>query len=220
MVFALQLNVISGFTHRKRGDCLEKTLNAANHKCRALYNIVSGAPIVFLHGFSYTSDIWQRIGITEILIEKHIPFLALDMPYGMKSQCQPKTRSPEQNVAVVNEAVKTIFGSAVPVLVGASIGGNIALRYATQFPVKGLLLIAPGRALEPDLVQSYAKFKFPTTIIWGSQDNIVASEDMRTLADKLPHSKLLVYDEASHSAYKDQPDRFRHDLLELYANVE
>ena len=199
---------------------MEKTLNVASHKCQTLSYISPGTPIVFLHGFSYTSDIWQHIGITELLIEKHIPFLALDMPYGMKSRCQPKTRSPEQNIAVAKEAIQTVFGSQTPVLVGASIGGNIALRYATQFPVKGLLLISPGRALEPDLVQSYGKFKFPTTIIWGSEDNIVASEDMRTLADKLPHAKLIVYDGASHSAYKDCPDRFKHDLLELYANAE
>ncbi|MCL4430570.1 MAG: alpha/beta hydrolase [Chloroflexi bacterium] len=195
-------------------------MTAANHKCHAFYNAVSGVPVVFLHGFSYTGDIWQHIGVTELLIEKRIPFLALDMPYGMKSQCQPKTRSPEQNIAVANDAIQTVFGSQTPVLVGASIGGNIALRYATRFPVKGLLLVAPGRALEPDLVQSYGKFKFPTTIIWGSEDNIVASEDMRTLIDRLPNAKLVIYDGASHSAYKDQPDRFKHDLLELYANAE
>jgi pimeloyl-ACP methyl ester carboxylesterase len=89
-----------------------------------------------------------------------------------------------------------------------------------MFPVRGLLLVAPARALEPDLVQLYSQFKFSTTIVWGSQDNIVASEDMRTLADKLPKAKLVVYDGANHSAYKDQPDRFKHDLLELYANAE
>ena len=200
--------------------CLEKTLTAANHKCHALYNVAEGVPIVFLHGLSYTGEIWQHIGVTELLIEKHIPFLALDMPYGMRSQCQPKTRSPEQNIAVAKEAVQTVFGSQTPVLVGASIGGNIALRYATRFPVKGLLLIAPARALEPDLAACYSQFKFPTTIIWGSEDNIVASEDMRTLADKLPNAKLIIYDGANHSAYKDQPDRFKHDLLELYARAE
>ena len=43
---------------------------------------------------------------------------------------------------------------------------------------------------------------------------------MRTLADKLPNAKLVVYDGANHSAYKDEPDRFKHDLLELYANAE
>ena len=175
---------------------------------------------MFLHGSSYTSRIWQQIGITDLLVEKKIPFLALDMPYGMRSQCQPKTRSPERNIAFLNDVIQTVFYSRPPMFVGASIGGNIALRYATKFPVKGLLLIAPGRSLEPDLAASYSQFKFPSSIIWGSEDNIVASEDMRTLADKLPKTKLLIYEEASHSAYKDQPDRFKRDLLELYARVE
>lgn len=199
---------------------MEKTLNVANHKCQAFYYTAPGVPIIFLHGLSYTIEIWQRIGITELLTEKHVPFLALDMPYGLKSQCQPKTRDPEKNITVINEVVKTLFGSAVPVVVGASIGGNMALRYATKFPVKGLLLVAPARVLETDLVQSFSQFKFSTTIVWGSEDNIIASEDMRTLAGKLPHAKLIVYDGASHSAYKDRPDKFKHDLLELYANAE
>jgi pimeloyl-ACP methyl ester carboxylesterase len=43
---------------------------------------------------------------------------------------------------------------------------------------------------------------------------------MRALANKLPIAKLVVYDGANHSAYKDEPDRFKHDLLELYANAE
>jgi pimeloyl-ACP methyl ester carboxylesterase len=153
-------------------------------------------------------------------MKKRVPFLALDMPYGLKSQCQPKTRSPERNIDYVNEAVKTVFGDAVPVLVGASIGGNIALRYAAKFPVKGLLLVGPARVLEPDLMQVYGKFKFSTTIIWGSQDNIISSEDMRILADRLPKAKLVVYDGSNHSAYKDEPDKFKHDLLELYAKTE
>ena len=199
---------------------MEKTLNAAGYRCQTLWYMAPGAPIVFLHGFSYTSDIWQQIGLTAVLMEKHVPFLALDMPYGLKSQCQPKTRDPEKNIAVINEAVKTFFGSEVPVLVGASIGGNIALGYAGRFPVRGLFLVAPARALEPVLASSFSNFKFPTTIIWGSEDNVIAGEDMRTLADRLPKAKLIIYSGASHSAYKDQPDRFKHDLLELYANAE
>jgi pimeloyl-ACP methyl ester carboxylesterase len=199
---------------------LEKTLNAAGYKCPVLYYTSTGLPIVFMHGLSYTADIWQRIGVLDLLKKKKVPFLALDMPYGLKSKCQPKTRSPEKNIEYVNEAVKVVFGDAVPVLVGASIGGNMAIRYAAKFPVKGLLLVGPARVLEPDLVEIYGEFKFSTIIIWGSQDTIVASEDMRVLADKLPNAKLIVYDGAGHSAYKDQPDRFKRDLLELYANVE
>lgn len=219
--FATKLNHISGCVHSKNGEIrLERTLNVGGHKCPALYYTAPGVPIVFFHGLSYTADIWQRIGVTDLLMKKRVPFLALDMPYGLKSQCQPKSRDPEKNIAFANEAIKTVFGSAVPVLVGASIGGNMAMRYAARFPVKGLLLVAPARALEPDLVQMHGRFNFSTTIVWGSQDNIIASEDMRTLADKLSHAKLVVYEGANHSAYKDEPERFKQDLLELYANAE
>jgi pimeloyl-ACP methyl ester carboxylesterase len=202
------------------GSWLEKSLDISGFKCPAIYYASTGTPIVFLHGLSYTADIWQRIGVADLLVKKRIPFLALDMPYGMKSECHPKTRSPEKNILFVNEAVKAFFNSAVPILVGASIGGNIALRYATRYPVKGLLLAAPARSLEPDLVRVYDKFSFPNTIVWGSQDNIVAGEDMRSLSNKLPNAKLLVYNGANHSAYKDDSERFKQDLLELYAKAE
>ncbi|MCW3996447.1 MAG: alpha/beta hydrolase [Candidatus Bathyarchaeota archaeon] len=192
---------------------------SSSHKCQLLYYTAPGVPIVFLHGLSYNIDIWERIGVTELLMQKRIPFLALDMPYGLKSHCQPKTRDPEKNILLINEATKNVFGSAVPVLVGASIGGNMALRYATRFPVKGLLLIAPARSLEPELAASYGQFRFPISIVWGTEDNIIASENMRTLASKLPNAKLIIYDGSSHSAYKDEPERFGRDLLELYAHI-
>jgi len=199
---------------------MEKTLNLAGHKCQTITHSSPGVPVIFLPGSSYTADIWKRIGVTDLLIEKHIPFLALDMPYGLKSNCQPKTRNPETNIQVVTEAVQSVFGSVVPVLVGASLGGYIALMYASKFPVKGLLLIAPAHALMDDLVESYGKFRFPVRIIWGTQDNIISGEEMRTLADKVPNAKLLVYKDASHSAYLSQPDLFKQDLLEFYAHAE
>ena len=199
---------------------MEKTLNLTGYKCQALIHNERGTPVVFLHGLSFTIDIWQRIGMPDLLLEKHVPFLALDMPYGVKSSCRPKTRNPETNVSVLAEAVQSVFGSTVPVLVGASIGGYIALRYAAKFPVKGLLLISPANALAEDLVESYGKFRLPVRIIWGSQDNIVSGEEMRTLADKIPNAKLLVYKDASHPAYLSQPKLFKKDLLEFYANAE
>lgn len=195
----------------------EETLNVAGHQCKALINQASGVPVVFLHGFSYTSDIWQRISVTEMLIKKNVPFLALDMPYGQKSECKPKTHNQEENTVVAKEGIKRVFGAEVPVVVGASLGGNIALRYAMKFPVKGLLLIAPSGALANDLLQAYNKWVFGVRIIWGSEDHIISGEDMRTLAGKLSNGKLVTYEGAGHSAYKDEPERFKLDLLELYA---
>ena len=198
----------------------EKNLNIADHKCRAFIHHAASFPVMFLHGFSYTSSIWQRIGVTELLTEKRVSFLALDMPYGLKSECQPKNNGTEVNVAVAHEALRSVFGSETPVIVGASVGGHIALKYAAQFLVKGLLLVAPARAFEENLLHSYSKFKFPVRIIWGSEDKIVSGEDMRTLADMLPHAKLSIYQGAGHSAYIEQPERFKRELLELYVSAE
>ena len=199
---------------------MEKTLTVAGYKCRAQYYEAPGIPIVFLHGLSANLEIWQQTKVTEFLIDKRIPFLALDMPYGPKSICQTKTRNPETNVTFVAEAVRHVFGSTTPVLVGGSIGGRIALRFAMRFPVKGLLLVSPSNALESITDPSYAGFNFPVRIVWGSHDNLVSGEEMRALSEKIPGAKLVIYEDASHRAYVDQPDRFKRDLIELYALAE
>lgn len=155
-----------------------------------------------------------------MLKEKHVPYLALDMPYGLKSNCQPKTRDLNVSVSVTAEAVKQLFGEAAPVLVGASMGGKVALQYATEHPVKGILLIAPAGAMREELLQAYGKFNFPVRIIWGTNDNVISGEEMRMLADKIPKAKLIVYEAASHPAYINEPERFKRDLLELYATAE
>ena len=198
----------------------EKTLNVANRKCRAIINHASGIPVVFLHGYSFTSEAWQRTSALELLREKRAPFLALDMPYGARSECHPRTRDVDANVAVVKAAVETIFGSLSPVLVGASLGGHIALQYAARFPVKGLLLLAPVRTMGETLLQAYRGFKFPVRIIIGSEDRIVSVEDLRDLTAKLPNAKLVVYENEGHAAYMGRPNMFKRDLLELYAQAE
>jgi len=196
-------------------------LEAANHRCRAIYNLASGAPVVFLHGFSFTSDVWQRTDVTELLKEKRVPFLALDMPYGLKSECQPRTRDVEVNVAVVRGVVQNIFGAVAPVLVGASLGGHVALKYAAaHFPVRGLLLLAPVKVLEESLVEAYSHFQFPVRIVCGSEDRTVSLEELRDLSSRLSNAKLIVYEGARHAAYLDSPERFKRDLLELYATAE
>jgi pimeloyl-ACP methyl ester carboxylesterase len=200
---------------------VEKNLSLNGYRCPILVNKVPGVPIVFLHGLGNTIEVWQHIGITDVLDAKDVPYLALDMPYGEKSRCKPKTCDVEKNITFIYAAIERIFGTNLPpVIVGASIGGNMALHFASNFPLKGLVLIGPARALEESLTKTYRSFNFPSTIIWGSEDNMIASEDMRTLTDKLPNSKLVIYPGAKHSAYRDEPKRFKRDLLELYIKTE
>ena len=138
-----------------------------------------------------------------------------------KANATPKQRTPKPTSAFAAEAIKHIFGSEVPVLVGASLGGYIALNYAAAHPVKGLFLVAPAYAFENDeLVKAYSGFNFPVRIVWGTNDTVISGEEMRTLTDKLPNAKMLAYNGAAHSAYNDQPEWFKRDLLVLYATAE
>ena len=194
----------------------EGTLSIAGHECKVVFNIQAGLPVVFLHGSSYSSDIWERLKVTDFLAEKKIPFLALNMPYGSKSYCKPKTRNMEVNISVAKESILQVFGHASPILVGSSVGGHIALEYAARYAVKGLLLTSPVNSLAQMLERAYPRFTFPTTIIYGSEDEIVPLKEMKLLAGKLQSSRLKIYESAGHSAYIKYPDKFKQDLLDLY----
>ncbi|WFO76363.1 alpha/beta hydrolase [Desulfurococcaceae archaeon MEX13E-LK6-19] len=199
---------------------LRDILSLGRFRCRAFINNVPGAPIVFLHGYMFTSDVWNDINVLKVLEENNIPFLALDMPYGLKSKCNPKSRDPDENVMVVREAIHGIFGGGIhPVLVGASLGGYIALKYSVENPVLGLMLIAPVHGLDPNLVKNYKNLKVPVYIIYGTKDKIVELEEMKKLASHFERSKLIIYEDAEHPAYLTYPERFKQDLLELYREI-
>ncbi len=194
---------------------IEEPLNLSHYRCRCIYSRRPGLPIVFLHGYNYTSYVWRDIGLLQRLEEERIPYLAIDMPYGARSMCSPKTRDPEENIEILATAIKGLYGGTAPLLVGASLGGYIALRYAVRKPVSGLMLIAPVKALEEELVSHYKDMAVPTMIIWGSRDRIVSREEMEKLA-KILDARLIVYEGARHAAYLDLPERFADDLLAFY----
>jgi pimeloyl-ACP methyl ester carboxylesterase len=194
---------------------IEESYNIGRFRCRTIYNNTAGLPIVFLHGYSFTSDIWRDIGLLDYLEREKIPFLAIDMPYGARSVCSPHTRSVDENIFVVREVFRGIFGSVKPLIVGASLGGYVALKYAVRYHVAGLLLIAPVNVFDEELMSKYGSLSIPVLIIWGSRDRIVSRTSMEKLSEML-EAKLLVYESAGHPAYLDYPDRFRNDLLAFH----
>ena len=105
-----------------------------------------------------------------------------------------------------------MFPNTQPVVVGASLGGYMALKYAAQHSTRGLLLIAPVNSSEEHLTKAYTTFHMPVHIIFGTRDKIVALDEMKRLTDKLPNAKLIQYEKANHTAYLKFPDRFKKDL--------
>ena len=130
-------------------------ININNFECRTIRNHVPGLPVVFLHGYSLTSEIWNEIGVLGLLEDKKIPFLALDMPYAPKSKCSPKTLHPDDNVNFVWNALYLSFGLSKCVIVGGSLGGYMTLRYALKNTTRGVMLMAPVWTTEEELTEQY-----------------------------------------------------------------
>ncbi len=194
---------------------IEESVRFGDFLCRVIRSANEGEnPVVFLHGYAFNSEVWKEINVLKALEEKGIPFIAIDMPYGSKSRCQPKTDDVEKNVEVVEMAV----GDREPIIVGASLGGYIALRYAVRKKVRGLLLVAPVRGLEEDLMKEYDKLKGKVWIIYGENDEVVPKWEMKDLAKALD-AELIVYENAGHPAYLDRPERFKEDLLKFCSEL-
>ncbi len=188
----------------------DETIEINKYQCRVISSKGKGTPIIFLHGYMYTSDVWNEIGLLRILEQYGIPFKAIDMPYGKISECTPRTSSSQDNV----ELVAAIAGKD-PVIVGASLGGYIALKYSVDHPVKGLLLAAPVMCLQEELTRHYERLENKVSIVYGDADNIVPANEMKKFSG-LVKTDLQIYKNAGHPAYLDFPERFNEDVLAMY----
>ncbi|MCE4613440.1 MAG: alpha/beta hydrolase [Desulfurococcales archaeon] len=181
-------------------------------ECGIAYNREGWGPVVLLHGYSFTWKVWHEIGLLGELEAKGYSYIAPDMPYGRYSSCDRKIRDPDTSVSIVKSLVGELGGR--PVLLGASLGGYIALKYAARHGAGGLILVAPVGLGDPEL-ESLQASPPPTLIVYGSKDSIVNLDDMRRLESSLKGSKLVVYEGAGHAAYLDAPGKFLGDVLDF-----
>ncbi len=188
-------------------------------KCRVVTEFGIGIPMILLHGYSFTSDIWSDINLLGFLRSKHIPYLMLDMPYGLKSRCSKKIMDPVFNIKLVNHTFNIYNFTDNPLLIGASLGGYIALRYALEYPVSGLMLIAPVRTSGEEF-KKLCNMEVPILIIYGTKDNIVDLDELRSFTKALRNSRLKIYENARHPAYLDYPELFKDDLYSFYKMIK
>ncbi|MBS3808666.1 MAG: alpha/beta hydrolase [Desulfobacterales bacterium] len=188
----------------------DEAVSINGFECRMISSPGRGPCIVLLHGYMYTSDVWNDIGLLRLLEQKNIAFKAIDMPYGHQSESFPRTADPAKNTDILAEA-------AAPddVIIGASLGGYIALKHCVYSPCGGLMLIAPVMSLQEELASRYDKVCACVSIIYGGKDNVVNHEEIKRLA-RLLSTKVTVYEKARHAAYIDQPERFKKDVIDFY----
>jgi pimeloyl-ACP methyl ester carboxylesterase len=89
-----------------------------------------GKPVVFIHGFCETSEIWARF---TPFFTPHFQVICVDLPGFGKSEGLGYETSMERMAFLLKETLDTA-NIEKPVLIGHSLGGYVALAYAEMFP--------------------------------------------------------------------------------------
>lgn len=59
----------------------------------------------------------------------------------------------------------------------------------------------------------------PTLILWGGKDNLLSRQDEETLAQRIPQSRLRIYEEAGHVLLWEFPERIASDVNGFLAGI-
>jgi len=170
-----------------------------------------GAPaVLLLHGQSFSSETWRKLGTLDRLAAAGLRAVALDLPgYG---QSEKGSTAQEDFLA----ALLPELGLGRPVIVAPSMGGGFAFPYVLAHPgdVAGFVPIAPVRVKDfaPRLAALGASAP-PALVVWGANDRTFPPSQADDLVASLQRSRKLLLQDAGHACYLDRPDEFHAELI-------
>jgi abhydrolase domain-containing protein 14 len=167
----------------------------------------TGSPFVLLHGFSFLAETWVEMGLFDELAEKYSVF-AFDMPYGAKSRSDKFSAENRDEYADFLKKMLQTLNIEKPVLLGASISGEVTLRYLSQGHNATAGIVA-GAVHVQNLVHRLEMIKVPVLGVWGERDTISSPDNAKILADHVKNSEAHVINEAGHACYLDKPEEFK-----------
>jgi len=166
-----------------------------------------GAPVVLLHGFSFCAETWVEIGLFDELAQEYHVY-SFDMPYGIKSRSDKfDVKSRDEYAEFLNDLLKTL-NIKEPILLGASISGEVTLRYLLSgYSAKTGIVIGPVnvKSLAPNL----NRITVPLLVIWGERDDISSPDNSKILESHVRNTKVHILKEAGHACYMDKPEEFK-----------
>lgn len=82
--------------------------------------------------------------------------------------------------------------------------------------IEGAIASHKGRAERRDNYNYLRQIKVPTLIISGEQDFFTPAEEMKEIADQIPHSKFEILLNTGHMTNMEQPKAFNNLLINFY----
>jgi len=175
------------------------------------YDSANVKSIILIHGWSFTSKNWEDIGVFQHLPGLGFNVYAIDYPGLGKSPASQKYGIDRGKIANGPKLVKDFMaasGLEHAFLLGASMGGGIAILSALEFPasIDGIIAVAPAWIEnEENRMNTMEK---PVLFIWGSEDKVVSPELGKIYSKAVKGSKLEIIKGGSHPVYLEKPEEF------------
>jgi len=182
--------------------------------------------VLFLHGQSYTSRIWDDRKILDPVALAGWRAMSVDLPgYGETPKLPDDGGSTISPGTWLRELVKKLGGPGRVVIVSPSMSGTYSLGYLEQYPEDQLLGFVPVAPVGIDDVER-PKDAAPisTMAIWGSEDpSYTQARDAHLLEQmRAPEgaAQSQVIEGASHACYDDEPIEFTSILLSFLRSLD
>lgn len=172
-----------------------------------------GDPVVLLHGFSFLAETWVEMGLFDALAARYRTY-SFDMPYGAKSRSDKLDTQDRDEYAEFLFALMTHLDIRDPALIGASISGEVTLRYLLRgHPARVSIVVGPAglQNLEPLL----GSIRVPLLGIWGDRDTISPPSGAQILTSRIKTASVRTIEGAGHACYLDDPPKFTPLVLEF-----
>jgi len=169
--------------------------------------------VILLHMLGSNRDSWQPSGLPELLLENGYAVLAIDMRGHGDTGGSPDWALAETDLQLVHEyftGLAEVDGEATAV-VGASIGGNLALITGVNLPaINTVILLSPGLnyrgVTTEDRIKEYGSRPI---FIAASEEDSYAADSSRTLQELAQgEAELTMYNGAGHGTnmFSSQPE--------------
>lgn len=179
----------------------------------------SAKNIIMLHGYSFTSREWEQIGAMDYLANLGYNVYAIDYPGFGKSDKNPNFEVERGNILNSSSfilAFMDFMGMHSASLIGASMGGGIAILSAieTDMRIESMILIGP--AWFPD--DALSLITINTLFIFGENDDLISQDDLLPKISEKSNFSVKIMRDAGHAAYMDKPDAFLQVTKEFLAS--
>jgi len=166
----------------------------------------TGIPVVLLHGYSFYAETWVEVGLFDALAADHSVY-SFDMPYGAKSRSDKFNAENRDEYADFLNTMLKALSIEPPVLIGASISGEVTLRYLTKgYNARAAVVVGPVGL--KGIGNMLGRVAVPLLAIWGEKDTISPPADSKILASQVKNSEIQIIEGASHPCYMDKPEKF------------